>query len=175
MAVNGGPTPLRVPNSACAPHGEIRRSRDWRSGAVTEVRSDVPPPSSSHLNALSTDALTLLCMSCSLVENAHSFTVWRCVCAAFLSLDAFRGAAGRGFCIQHPAVCMCARRSPNMSSVSPVSRFNPHPAARLCPPPATANTRTGFIDGSSAEIDDFTIWMLPNLGGNAPDMTLNMI
>jgi len=38
---------------------------------------------------------------------------------------------------------------------SRVSRFNPHPAARLCPPPATANTRTGFIDGSSAEMNDF--------------------
>lgn len=45
-----------------------RRSRDWRNGAMRRRPLAL-------IYALSTDALTLLCMSCSLVQSAHAFTV----------------------------------------------------------------------------------------------------
>jgi len=48
VVVRGGPTPLRVPSSACVPHG-----RDQEKVPGLEEWSDAPPPSSSHLRALS--------------------------------------------------------------------------------------------------------------------------
>lgn len=80
VSENGGQASLRVPLlrlraefCVCVfPLGESRaRSRDRRSRAVTEVRSDASPPSSSHLCALSKTHTSIArsppldCRSCS--------------------------------------------------------------------------------------------------------------
>lgn len=130
------------------------RSGEGPGTGGLEEWSDAPPPSSSHLRALHRRAHTPLHEL--LISSERARIHWIIACLSCFSRSGCVQRSWRsGFRVQHPDACMCARRSPNMSSVSPVSLFNPHPAARLCPPPATANTRTGFIDGSSAEMNDF--------------------